>query len=140
MLSKQLGKIKQFSILMAVFFAFLGLANMLWPVEMIQFLMIALGVIMLIAFVLIIFLFLSSKKDILHILLMILGFFFALIGGLILGYPQDAARGISIAFGVLIILGGLISIGFAWLFSKRKEQRHHSHIEAYRHRYRRSES
>ena len=124
MLSKQLGKIKQFSILMSAFFIFLGLANMLWPLEMIQFLMIALGVIMLILFVLTIFLFISSKKDILHMILLVFGFFCALIGGLILGYPENAARGISIAFGMVIILGGLISIVFAWLFSKRKEQRH----------------
>ncbi len=126
MLSKQLGKIKQFSILMVAFFVFLGLANMLWPVEMIQFLMIALGVILLIAFVLIIFLFIASKKDILHILLMILGFFFALIGGLILAYPENVARGISIAFGMVILLGGIVSMVFAWLFAKRKEK-HHIH-------------
>lgn len=119
MLFQGLNKLKRNSIMGAVILAAIGIVMVICPDEYISALIGAVGVIMLVAAVVMILDFSSSKKALINFIYLTLALIMAIVGALILISEISALHAFAIISGIFLILFGLHSLIHALTFSRR---------------------
>lgn len=119
MLFEELGRLKRNSIMLAVILAAVGIVMVICPETYIGFLIGALGVVMLIAAVVLVLDFISSKKALLNFVMLTLALVLAIIGTMILIAEINTLYAIAWIFGILLIISGLHSLFHTLTFARR---------------------
>lgn len=119
MIFQELNKLKRNSIMAAVILMAIGIVMVICPDAYIESLMNTLGVIMLVAAVVMVFDFISSKKALINFIYFAVALLLAIVGALVLISESNTLYAIAWIFGIFLILDGLHSLLHAMTFARR---------------------
>jgi len=117
-LFKELDKLKRSAIMSGIILMSIGFFFLIMPVEYVPYLGFALGFLLLVLFTLSVFLFLGSKKALIHYVMLSLGLIAGLFGTALLFFDSLFIRVLFLAVGVVPIIAGLYGIWHALFFAR----------------------
>ena len=118
MLFKELDKLKRSAVMTTIVLMFFGFFLLLLPEEYIPYLGSVLGFFLLVLFALSVFIFIGSKKALIHYIMLSLGLLFGLFGTTIFLFEGLFVRALFIAAGLVPIIAGLYGIWHAFFFAR----------------------
>ncbi len=119
MIFQELNKLKRNSIMAAVILMAIGIVMVICPDMYVESLVNALGIIMLIAAVVMVLDFISSKKALINFIYLAIALVLAIVGALVLISEVNTLYAIAWIFGIFLIIFGLHSLLHAMAFARR---------------------
>lgn len=123
MIFQELNKLKRNSIMAAVIMVAVGIVLVICPDQYIAALMNSVGIVMLVAAVIIVLDFISSKKALINFIYFALALILAIVGALVLISKINTIYAIAWIFGFFLIIDGLHSLLNALIFARRSRRK-----------------
>ena len=123
MLFEELGKIKRSTIMASILTAVAAIVMIMCPAQYIDALVAVLGYGMIILAAVWVLQFISGKKSLIHYIYLTGALIVALLGIGVLVFSDNIELIISIVFGLVLILDGIISIINAYVYARRAQRK-----------------
>ena len=123
MLFEELGKIKRSTIMAAILTAAAAIVMIICPMEYMDALVSVLGYGMIVLATVWILQFISGKKSLIHYIYLTGSLIVALLGISVLAFSESIVQLISVIFGLVLILDGIISIVNAYVYARRAQRK-----------------
>ena len=123
MLFEELGKIKRSTIMASILTAAVAIMMIICPTQYIDAFVAVLGYGMIILAAVWVLEFISGKKSLIHYIYLTGALIVALLGIGVLVFSDNIALIISIVFGLVLILDGVISIINAYVYARRAQRK-----------------
>ena len=123
MLFEELGKIKRSTIMTTIMIAAVAILMIMCPEQYIDALVSVLGYGMIILAAVWVLQFISGKKSLIHYIYLTGALIVALLGIGVLVFSDNIELIISIVFGLVLILDGIISIINAYVYARRAQRK-----------------
>ena len=119
MLLEALGKIKQQTIITSIIMMILGLLLLMIPEQYDGILVNLLGYVILVLGAVMVWNFIGGNKELKSWILFTGALLLILLGIFVLTSGDDILKVLSVIFGILLIIDGVHSVAYAWMYARR---------------------